>query len=204
MRIPVSAIVALALLLSGAAAAQQGGAASQVRVRGTIDKLDGTMLTVTAREGDKRVIQLAPDLVVSAVLKRSLADVQPGDVVGMTSVAGADGKPHAVELHIFPKDRPPTNVGQFPWDLVPNSLMTNAPVTRVESVTGGSLVKVTYQGGTAEIVVGPEVPIVTYGPGDIGLLKPGAAVSIQAVKKPDGSLSANRITAEKDGVKPVS
>jgi hypothetical protein len=122
----------------------------------------------------------------------------------MTSVAGADGKPHAVEVHIFPKDRPPSTVGQFPWDLVPNSLMTNAPVTRVESVTGGSLVKVTYQGGSAEIVVGPEVPIVTYGPGDVGLLKPGAAVSIQAIKKADGSLSANRITAEKDGVKPVS
>jgi hypothetical protein len=77
-------------------------------------------------------------------------------------------------------------------------------VTRVESVTGGSLVKVTYKGGSADIVVGPEVPIVTYGPGDIGLLKPGAAVSIQAVKNPDGSLSTNRITAEKDGVKPVS
>ena len=204
MQIPAIATIALALLLSGPAFAQPAGAAAQVRVRGTIDKLDGSVLTVTAREGDKRVIQLAPDLVVTAVLKRSLADVKPGDVVGMTSVQGADGKPHAVEMHIFPKDRPPTNVGQFPWDLVPNSLMTNAPVTRVESVTGGSLVKVTYQGGAAEIVVGPEVPIVTYGPGDIGLLKPGAAVSIQAVKKPDGSLSANRITAEKDGVKPVS
>jgi hypothetical protein len=204
MRILATAILALALALSGPASAQQAGAASQVRVRGTIDTLDGSLLTVTAREGGKQVIQLAPDLVVSAVLKRSLADVKPGDVVGMTSVQGADGKPHAVELHIFPKDRPPTTVGQFPWDLVPNSLMTNAPVTRVESVTGGSLVKVTYQGGTAEIVVGPEVPIVTYGPGDISLLKPGAAVSIQAVKKPDGSLSANRITAEKDGVKPVS
>jgi hypothetical protein len=204
MRILGPAILMLALLLSGAAWAQQGGAASQVRVRGTIDKLDGNMLTVTAREGDKHLIQLAPDLTVSAVLKRSLADVKPGDVVGMTSVQGADGKPHAVELHIFPKDRPPNNVGQFPWDLVPNSLMTNAPVTRVESVTGGSLVKVTYQGGSADIIVGPEVPIVTYGPGDVGLLKPGAAVSIQAVKKPDGSLSANRITAEKDGVKPVS
>ena len=198
MRILAAAILALALLLSDSAFAQP------VRVRGTVDKLDGNMLTVTAREGDKRTIQLAPDLVVTAVLKRSLADVKPGDVVGMTSVQGADGKPHAVEMHIFPKERPPTNVGQFPWDLVPNSLMTNAPVTRVESVTGGSLVKVTYQGGSADIIVGPDVPIVTYGPGDIGLLKPGAAVSIQAVKKPDGSLSANRITAEKDGVKPVS
>jgi hypothetical protein len=204
MRILAAASVALALLLSGSASAQPAGAATQLRVRGTVDKLDGDLLTVTAREGDKRVVQLAPDLVVSAVLKRSLADVKPGDVVGMTSVQGPDGKPHAVELHIFPKDRPPTNVGQFAWDLLPNSLMTNAPVTRVESVTGGSLVKVTYQGGSAEIVVGPEVPIVTYGPGDKSLLKPGAAVSIQAVKKADGSLATSRITAEKDGVKPVS
>jgi hypothetical protein len=201
MPIKATAILALALLLSGTALAQP---ATQLRVRGTVDRLEGNMLTVTAREGDKRMIQLAPDLTVSAVFKRSLADVKPGDVVGMTSVQGPDGKPHAVEMHLFPKDRPPSTVGQFAWDLLPNSLMTNAPVTRVDSVTGGSLVKVTYQGGSAEIIVGPEVPIVTYGPGDIGLLKPGAAVSIQAVKKPDGSLSTNRITAEKDGVKPVS
>jgi hypothetical protein len=201
MHIKATAILAFALLLSGTALAQQ---ATPLRVRGTVDKLEGNMLTMTAREGDKRVIQLAPNVTISAVLKRSLADVKPGDVVGMTSVQGADGKPHAVELHIFPKDRPPSTVGQFGWDLLPNSLMTNAPVTRVESVTGGSLVRVTYKGGSADIVVGPEVPIVTYGPGDIGLLKPGAAVSIQAVKNPDGSLSTNRITAEKDGVKPVS
>ena len=201
MRTLVASIAALVLLLAGSAFAQQP---TSLRVRGTIDKLEGNSLTVTAREGDKRVIELAPNLTVAAVLKRSLADVKPGDVVGMTSVQGPDGKPHAVEMHIFPKDRPPSNVGQFGWDLLPNSLMTNAPVTRIESVTGGSLVRVTYQGGSAEIVVGPEVPIVTYGPGDRSLLKPGAAVTIQAVKKPDGSLTADRITAEKDGVKPVS
>src|SRR4051812_45968179 len=139
MPIKATAILALALLLSGTALAQP---ATQLRVRGTVDRLEGNMLTVTAREGDKRMIQLAPDLTVSAVFKRSLADVKPGDVVGMTSVQGPDGKPHAVEMHLFPKDRPPSTVGQFAWDLLPNSLMTNAPVTRVDSVTGGSLVKV--------------------------------------------------------------
>lgn len=201
MRIQAVAGLALGLLVSSTCFAQQ---ATQLRLRGTVDRLEGNMLTVTARDGGKQTVQLLPNLTVSAVLKRSLADVKPGDVVGMTSVQGPDGKPHAVELHIFPKDRPPTNVGQFAWDLLPNSLMTNAPVSRVESVSGGSLVKVSYQGGSAEIVVGPDTPIVTYGPGDISLLKPGAAVTVQAVKKADGTLTTNRITAEKDGVKPVS
>ena len=53
-----------------------------------------------------------------------------------------------------------------------------------------------------ETIVDPDTPIVIYVPGDPSLLKPGAAVTIAAVKKPDGMITAARVTAEKDGVKP--
>jgi hypothetical protein len=82
--------------------------------------------------------------------------------------------------------------------------MTNASVSAVGNVTqsNGKVVTVTYKGGKDDVVVTPDVPVVTYGPGDKSLLKPGATVFVAAQKKPDGTLTTSRITAEKDGVKP--
>jgi hypothetical protein len=44
--------------------------------------------------------------------------------------------------------------------------------------------------------------VVAYVGGDRNLLKPGAAVVTIARKKPDGTLTTGRLTAEKNGVKP--
>ena len=49
---------------------------------------------------------------------------------------------------------------------------------------------------------GPDVPILANAPGDMSLLKPGAAVFVIALKKPDGTVTAARLYAEKDGIKP--
>jgi hypothetical protein len=80
--------------------------------------------------------------------------------------------------------------------------MTNATVSGITAAPQGHMLKVTYKGGEAEVIVGPDTPIVTYVPGDASLLKPGAAIFCIARKKADGSLTAARVTAEKDGVKP--
>lgn len=80
--------------------------------------------------------------------------------------------------------------------------MTNATVGTVSQTTDGGVVHVTYNGGESEYVVGPEVPVLAYVLGDRTLLKTGAAVVTIAVKQPDGSLVTNRVTTEKDGVKP--
>ena len=81
--------------------------------------------------------------------------------------------------------------------------MTNATVTGTATATGGQTVKVKFKDTESEFVAGPECRVYAYIAGDPGLLKPGAAVFIGALKKPDGSLTAARITAEKDGVKPA-
>lgn len=199
-------LLALALLCAASVAAPasaQSGGNRTTNVRGTIDTFKGDMLTVTSREGRKIPIKLNPDVQISAVLKRSLADIKPGDYIASTSLRGADGKLHALEIHIFPPGRKPGE-GQRPYDLQPNSLMTNASVSAVGNVTqsNGKVITVTYKGGKDDVVVTPDVPVVTYGPGDKSLLKPRAAVFVAAQKKPDGSLVTSRITAEKDGVKP--
>ncbi len=59
--------------------------------------------------------------------------------------------------------------GQYAWDLVPESLMTNATVTGVTGAPQGQTLKVTYKGGESELVIGPDTPIFGYDSGDTSL-----------------------------------
>ena len=193
---------ALIALLALPAAAQNPPQGTPTRIRGTVEKLDGQALTVKSREGQELTITLAPHVTVAYLVKKSLGDIKAGDFVATTSSKGTDGKNHSVELRIFPDAMRGLGEGQYAWDLMPDSLMTNATVAGITGAPQGQTLKVTYKGSESEIVVGPDTPIFGYGAGDTSLLKPGAAIFIVALKNPEGSLSASRVTAEKDGVKP--
>jgi hypothetical protein len=200
---PFAIAVVLVALMSGPALAQTPAPeGTPTRVRATVEKLEGQNLTVKSRDGQNVTIVLAPNTTVVTLVKKSIADIKAGDYVASTGVKGPDGKLHAVEVRIFPEEMRGGNEGQRPWDLMPDSLMTNATVGKIEQAPNGPVLHVTYKGGQSEYTVGPDVPVLAIGPGDMSLLKPGAAVFIGALKKPDGTLTASRITAEKDGVKP--
>jgi len=193
---------ALTILAVGPALAQAPPAGTPTRIRGTLEKLDGQTLTVQSREGPLLTIALAPNFTVAAVVKKRLSDIKPGDYVGAASIKGSDGELHAIEVLIFPEAMKGTAEGERPWDLVGDSLMTNATVSGIASVSGGRALNVAYKGGESEVMVPPAAPVVTFGPGDAKLLTRGAAVFLIAQKAPDGSLTASRVTAEKNGVKP--
>ena len=193
---------ALITLLALPAAAQNAPEGTPTRIRGTVEKLDGQTLTVKSRDGQQLTITLAPNFTVSYVITKTLGDIKAGDYIATTSTKGTDGKNHAVELRIFPEAQRGTAEGQFPWDSMPDSLMTNATVSGVTGAPQGQTLKVTYKGNESEIVVGPQTAVFAYGSGDASLLKPGAAIFMVAQKRPDGSITAGRVTAEKDGVKP--
>lgn len=199
-----AAFVAALLMVTGVSAfAQAPPDGTPMPVRGTIEKLDGQNLTVKARGGQTVTVALAPNFTVNGVEKRSLADIKPGDYVANTSIKGADGELHVVEIHIFPEAmKPQVTEGQRPSSLIEGGLMTNAFVEEVTETPKGRVLKGKWKDGTVETVVEPTAPIVTYVPGDPSLLKPGAAVTIFALKKPDGTITSARVTAEKDGVKP--
>ena len=193
---------AFIVLLALPAAAQTAPEGTPARIRGTVEKLDGQALTLKSREGQQVTVTLTPNVTVTYLVKKSLGDIKAGDFVASTSTKGTDGKHHSVELRIFPEAMRGLGEGQYAWDLAPESLMTNATVSGVTGAPQGQTLKVTYKGGESELVVGPDTPILGYGSGDMSLLKPGAAVFIVAQKQPDGSLTAARVTAEKDDVKP--
>jgi hypothetical protein len=152
---------------------------------------------VKSTAGQDVPITMAADARITGVVKRSLSDIKAGDAIASTSVRGSDGKLHALELHFLP---PGANEGQFPTDLAPGSLMTNAAVAGIAAAPQGQVLRVTYQ--EAEIIVTPEVPVVAFVPADMSLVKPGSAIIVSGVRKPDGTVLATRATLEKDGVKP--
>ena len=198
-KIAIAALIALAV---GPAFAQSPPAGTPTRIRGTVDKLDGQNLMVKSRDGQTLTIELAANVAVITLVKKSIADIKAGDYVASTGVKGTDGKIHAIEVRIFPEAARGTGEGQYPWDLMPDSLMTNATVGKVDQAPQGPVLHVTFKGTESEYTVGPDVPVLANGPGDISLLKPGVAVFVIALKHEDGKLTSGRLYAEKDGVKP--
>jgi hypothetical protein len=186
--------------------APQGGAAQEppANVRGTIEKLGNRAITVESTDGSMNIVTLAPNYRVNTLVRKKLSDIHAGDFVGATSVPGKDGKLHATEIHIFPPALRGVGEGQVPWDTQPNAIMTNATVTGVANALHGQVLSVNYKGSTAQIIVDPNTIIVgpSPKPASIRDLKAGQAVYIFARRNPDGSLTTNNITVERNGVKP--
>ena len=193
--------LAALFLVAAVPAFAQAPAGAPVRIRGTVESLNGNTLAVKSREGQDVKIALAPNYTVTAVVKKNLSDIKDGDFVASTGMK-KDGKLYAVEVRIFPEALRGRGEGQYPWDLMPGSTMTNATVSGTSSGTDGRVLKVTYKGQTSDFIVGPNCPVLGYISGDASLLKQGAYVFVIANKGADGSLSAAGVTAEKDGVKP--
>jgi len=200
--IPLAAAICVALLPVSAVAQTPPADGTPTRIRGTVERLDGQSLTVRSRDGQDVTIALAPNYSITALVKKNVADIKSGDFVASTGVKGTDGKLHAIEVRIFPEALRGVGEGQYAWDLKPDSTMTNATVAGIAGAGTGQTLKVNYKGSESEYVVDAACPVFGYTQGDPSLLKPGAAVFVIALKKADGSLTAARLTAEKDGIKP--
>ena len=174
-----------------------------VRVRGTIEGMDGALYVVKTRDGEKVKVAVTDKPLFVAMVKASMADIKPGMFVGSTAMPGPDGTLRAVEVHIFPEAMRGTGEGHRPWDLEPNSTMTNANVEAAVAGVSGQTLTMKYKGGEKTLVVTPETVVVTYAPGDKAEVKPGTGIFISAAeKKPDGTLLTPRITYGKDGLVP--
>ena len=192
-----AAVAALAIAASSQALAQQGE-----RVRGTIEKLDGSVLAVKTSDGQAVRIKLTDDARVVGVVKASMADIKPGSFIGSAATPQADGSQKALEVHIFPEAMRGTGEGHRPY-FIPNSTMTNGTAGNAVKAVDGDAIMVSYKGGEKKILVPAGVPIVRYEMGDRSDLKPGAAFTIlSAVKKSDGSLETNRVNVGRDGAVP--
>jgi hypothetical protein len=198
----IRAIAAFVLVAVSAVAVAQAPANPPVRIRGTVDKLDGNMLTVKARNGQSMSVKLADNVMVVGIQKASLADIGTGKFIGTTTVGEREGNLIAEEVHIFPENMRGTGEGHYDWDLKPNSKMTNANVANIVNMQDNRVMTVQYKGGEKKVLVTPQTVVVSYAPTDKAELKPGAPVFINAQKQPDGSLAAPRVNVGLKGQVP--
>ena len=198
----VRPLVAIAMVAASTLYAIAQQPPSPSRVRGTIESVDDDVLSVKSRSGEDVKLHMTPDMRVVGITKISLSDIKVGSFIGTTTVPGPDGMPTAVEVHVFPEEMRGTGEGSRPYDLRPNSTMTNATVA--ESVVGndGHTLLVKYKDGEKKVVVTPDTPVVTYVPADKSDLKAGAKVIAFMKKLPDGSFETNRVSVGRDGLTP--
>jgi hypothetical protein len=189
----IRAIAGLLLAAVATLAVAQAPASPPVRIRGTIEKVDGAMLTVKANNGQSMAVKLTDNYTVMGIAKASIADVASGKYIGTTTVGERNGGLVALEIHIFPEDMRGTGEGHRDWDLRPESKMTNANVADVKAMGKERMLTVQYKGGEKQILVPENAVVVSYTPTEKSELKPGAPVFINATRAADGSLSAPRV-----------
>jgi hypothetical protein len=174
-----------------------------VRIRGTIESVDGATLMIKSREGDSMKVRMTDNVAVFGVAKTELSEIKPGSYIGVSAMPEPDGTQKALAVHIFPENQRGAAEGFRPWDLRAGSTMTNATVAETVKGTDGQNILVKYKDGEKKVVVPPGTPVVTFVTGDKSEVKPGAKIIIfGAVKKDDGVLEANRVNIGRDGITP--
>lgn len=190
---------AVALLFATSMAAAQ--APAMVRVRATIDKVDGRTLDVKARDGAMMKVKLADNAPVNEVVKATLADIKDGDFIAVTAMPQPDGTQKAVAILIFPEAMRGVGEGFRPWDLEPNSTMTNATVANEVTGNDGKTLTVKYKDGEKKIAVAENSVIVEYKKASASDLKSGQKIFVAGAKKlADGTLEAPNVAFGDYGV----
>ena len=198
-RLLVASVTAITFLASSAWAQQT----PPVRIRGTIESVDGSTLGIKTREGTDVKVKMTDNVAVFAVVKTELSQIKEGSYIGVSAMPQPDGTQKAFAVHIFPENQRGAAEGFRPWDARANSTMTNATVAETVKGTDGQNIMVKYKDGEKKVVVPPDTPIVTFVASDMSEVKPGAKIIIfGAAKKEDGTLEANRVNVGRDGITP--
>ena len=217
----LTALISAALLLQ--ACTKSSPSAQPEHVRGTIQSMDGGVLSVATSAGSVRV-QLLPSTPIATVVQSDRAHITNGSFLGITSITQSDGSQRAVEVHVFPEAMRGAGEGSYGWDwpgASRNTTMTNGTASKMTNGTlpkskmtngsviaqaGGSSLTLQYKdgtsGGSQTITIPPGIPVVTLEPGGSSDLQPGVHVFVVASRNSAGALSANRVLAGKNGLVP--
>lgn len=186
------------------AALATGSAIGQTRqiIRGTIDKIDGAAISLKQAAGPELTFKLADNAKIFGVKAGTIADVKPGDFIGVGAMPQPDGSQKAIQVTIFAESQRGTGEGFRPWDR-PGSTMTNGTAGNPVSSVNGQVVTVKYKAGEQKIVIGPDAKIRMYVAATRDELKPGAKIAVYNPKKAaDGSLQVARVNVGIGGMAP--
>jgi hypothetical protein len=176
-----------------------------VRVRGTVERIDGPVYVIKTRDGSEvKLTTVADNPLFVAIVPAKMSDIKPGMYVGSAGMMQEDGTQKAIEVHIFPESMRGTGDGHYDWDLLPKSKMTNGSVEQAVTGVDGPLLSVKYKDGEKKLVVTPQTVVVTYEIGKRQEIVPGTKIFVSAAKKQaDGTLQTPRITYGRNGEGPA-
>ena len=175
--------------------------ARTVRLRGTIESLTDSKLTLRERSGQRTELALSPTYTVTEVFPIAFSDIKPGSFVGVGAMPQPDGSQRAIAVLLFPENMRGTGEGHRPFDYLPQSTMTNATVADVAAIAGGQRLELKYKDGAKTIVVPPDTPIISLRPGDRSLVVVGAPVALN-VQEINGQPTVVRVNAGRNGFAP--
>ena len=188
----------LLVLACGVAAAQSS---QPVRMRGTVESFAAPNLVIRERSGKMFTLIVPEETGVAEVIPTDITSIQPGSFVGTAALPRADGKLESLEVVVFPEAARGAGEGHYPWDLKPESSMTNATVADLARSADGRTLTLRYKGGEKTVVVPEGVPVVTLRPGDRSLIVPGARVFIVA-EPTDDQFIVRRLMIGRNGFQP--
>ena len=160
------------------AAVLYGAQASAVtppqRLRGTIEQVSPTQMTLQTTDGKTVTLDLTSQTKYAGLAKSSLDEVQPGDFIG-TATKGPPSFMVALEVVVFPESMRGTGEGQYAWDSIPDttasgaartgSTMTNGNVDTSHPLSDPTDTKSTMTNGTisqGEVSAGGRTITVSY------------------------------------------
>lgn len=175
--------------------------ARTTRLRGTVEAISDSKLTLLERSGQRMELALSPNWSVTEVFPVKLEDVKAGSFVGVGGMPQPDGSQRAIAVVLFPEAMRGTGEGHYPFDFLPQSTMTNATVADVAKSPTGERLELKYKDGQKTIIVPPEAPIVSLRPGERGMVQAGQRVAA-VVQDVNGTPTVVRVNAGRNGFAP--
>lgn len=170
------------------------------RIRGTVTSVAGDVLVVHATNDSDVTFQLAPDTGYRADTVASVDAIKPGSLLAIVSRGPAD-KQVAVAVRAMAPGMP-LRQAILPWDLMPDSTMTNASVAGQSVSAGGHAMTLKSNDQTVEMSIAPDAVIATEATGDRTQLTPGSKVTIFAVPGTGSAMAARVVIIGLDGLVP--
>jgi hypothetical protein len=178
-------IIALAVAITPA----QAQRARELRISGTVEKLDGNRVSVSLSEGISLVVHLDSEPRVNSVAKGSGSDLKAGSQVSAQAKSGQSGGLIATQIVLFApgSNRPDAEAGSDTAQLV-------ATIKKTDTTPEGPVLTVAGKNESLKIAIGPDTEIWIARAARVIDFKVGSAVTMTAEAREDGSLQVLRAT----------
>jgi hypothetical protein len=183
-------------------AVHSAGAADKVRLSGTIESVDGDNLDIKTVDGKQMMVMMKPGINVMGIRNATVADIKPGDFIGVGSQPTESGINGAVQVVIFPASMKGTGEGDRAWGNRPNGQMTNATVAEAVKDANGPMLTLAYKGGQRKVTIPDGTTILAIASATRDDLKSGAGISVQGMSSGENMVTADAVRVGLSGAIP--